>query len=62
MRTKLQLLLHLGDGAVAGIAHRRAQAADQLVDDVADRALVRHAALDAFGHQLQRRSVTSCWK
>ena len=29
------------------------QAADELVDDTADRALVGHAALDAFGHQLQ---------
>ena len=48
------VLLHLGDRAVAGVAHRRPQAADQLVDDVADRPLVRHAALDALGHQLQR--------
>src|SRR3954452_20260269 len=38
--------LHLGDRAVAGIAHRRFEAADQLVDDVGDRSLVRDPALD----------------
>src|ERR1700736_5067895 len=48
------VLLHLADRAVAGIAHRRPQSADQLVDDVADRPLVRYAALDALGHELQR--------
>src|SRR5258708_17080993 len=32
--------LHLGDVAVAGLAHRRAQPSDGLVDDVGDRALV----------------------
>src|SRR6266851_4201416 len=48
------VFLHLGDRAVAGIAHRRAQAADQLMHDVADRPLVRHAAFDPFGDQLQR--------
>ena len=37
----------------SGIAHRRLHAADQLVDDVADRPLVRHLALDALRHQLQ---------
>src|SRR5476651_1042974 len=46
--------LHLSDGAAAGIAHRGAQTADQLVDDVADRALVRDAALDALWDELQR--------
>src|ERR1700733_11748761 len=51
---ELAVLLHLGDGAVAGVAHRGFEAADQLMDDVADRALVRHPALDPFGHQLQR--------
>src|SRR5258708_14565154 len=48
------VLLHLGNRAVAGIAHRRAEAADELVDDVADWPLVRYAGLDALGHQLQR--------
>src|SRR5580693_1605920 len=47
------VLLHLADRAVAGIAHRRPQSADQLVDDVADRPLVRHPSLDTFGHKLQ---------
>src|SRR5580658_2237344 len=36
------IALHLRDGAIAGIAHRRLEAPDELVDDVADRALVRH--------------------
>src|SRR6185437_12931919 len=49
------ILLHVGDSLVAGVAHRRAQAADKLVNDVADRPLVRHAAFDPFRHQLQRR-------
>src|SRR5258708_26628877 len=51
---ELPFLLQLLDGGAAGVAHCRAQAADQLMDDVADRALVGHAALYAFGHQLQR--------
>src|SRR5207302_3127780 len=50
---KAAVALHLGDRAVAGVAHRRAQAADQLVDDVADRPLVGDAALDTFGDELQ---------
>ena len=35
-----------------GVAHAAAQPADQLVDDVAQRAGVGDPALDAFGHQL----------
>src|SRR5690242_580841 len=50
---KRAVLLHLGDRAVAGVSHRRFEPADQLVDDVADRALVRHAALDPLGTELQ---------
>src|SRR5262249_16868778 len=46
--------LHVLDGPIAGVAHGRAQAADELVDDVADRALVGHAAFDALRHQLER--------
>ena len=38
--------------AAAAVAHAGLQAADQLVDDEGQRALVRHAALDAFGHEL----------
>ena len=39
--------------ADAGIAHRRLHPADQLVDDVAHRALERHLPLDPLGHELQ---------
>ena len=35
----------------AGIAHGRAHAAHQLMQDGAERALVGHPALDAFRHQ-----------
>src|SRR5690606_6701540 len=45
---------HLVDGAVAGVAHGGAEAADQLVDDIAGRPLVGHLALDPLGHQLVR--------
>src|SRR6516164_4333834 len=48
------VLLHLVYRAVAGIAHRRPQPTDQLVDDVADGSLVRHTPLDPLGHELQR--------
>src|SRR5438093_3761744 len=44
--------LHLLDRGRAAVAHGLAQAADQLVEDVRDRTLVRHPALDAFGDQL----------
>ena len=37
----------------AGIAHRCFHAADQLMNDLAHRALVRHLPLDALRHQLQ---------
>src|SRR3546814_15014346 len=47
-----RLLAHLFDGRAADIAHGRAQAADELVDHAADRAAIRHAPLDAFGHEL----------
>src|SRR6266436_4856720 len=35
------IALHLGDRPVAGIAHGGAQPADQLMDDIADRPLMR---------------------
>src|SRR3954469_19037983 len=44
--------LHLLDRGRAAVAHRLAQPADELVEDVRDRALVRHPALDPFGDQL----------
>src|SRR5690606_28132229 len=48
----LRLHLHFPDGGAADVAHGGTQAAGQLVHDVPDRPLVRHAALDAFRHQL----------
>jgi hypothetical protein len=53
--------MEIVDGAAAGVAHRGAQAADDLVHDLPDRTLVRHLAFDAFGHELQRVR-TSAWK
>src|SRR5207244_12240844 len=47
------VLLHLADRTVAGVAHCRPQSPDQLVDDVADRPLVRDPSLDALRHELQ---------
>src|SRR3546814_17680546 len=43
---------HVLHGGTADVAHRRAQAAGELVDHAAERAAVRHAAFDAFGHEL----------
>src|SRR5689334_15012687 len=50
---KARILLHLADRPVSGIAHRRPEAADQLMHDVANRPLVRHAALHTLWYQLQ---------
>src|SRR5690606_2494683 len=44
--------VHLVDGRGAAVAHGRSQAADELVDDVGERALVDDPALDALGDQL----------
>src|SRR6266852_768741 len=46
-----RLLLHLLDGGAAGIAHRLAQAADQLVNQRPQHALVGHTRLDALGDE-----------
>src|SRR5688572_24255500 len=43
---------HLFDRATAGVAHRGAQTACELMQDLYERALVRHAAFDAFRHEL----------
>src|ERR1700690_2036660 len=43
---------HLLDIVAAGVAHRRAQPACQLVQDGHQAALVGYAPLDAFGHEL----------
>src|ERR1700710_1834548 len=49
-----RLAMEIRDRLAAGIAHRGAQAADDLMHDVRHRPLVRHLALDALRHQLQR--------
>src|SRR3546814_18210528 len=43
---------HVLDGGEADVAHRRAQAAGELVHSAAQRGAVRHAAFDACGHAL----------
>src|SRR5262245_50737216 len=50
---ELTILLHVLDGAVAGVAHGRLEATDELMDHRAGRPFVGHAALHTFGHQLQ---------
>src|SRR5262249_56711759 len=45
-------VLQFFDRRGAAIAHRLADAADELVQDRGDRPLVRHAPLDALGHEL----------
>ena len=49
------------DGRRAAIAHARPQAADHLVDELAQRAAVRHAALDALGHEFVARWLHGLW-
>src|SRR5688572_12176993 len=46
------VLLQLGDAARPAVAHRLTQATDELMQHVGERALVRHASLDALGHDL----------
>src|SRR5438105_15724838 len=48
------VLLHFADRAVAGVAHRCPQSADQLVDNVADRPPTRQPSLDTLRHERQR--------
>jgi hypothetical protein len=43
---------HILDIPAAGVTHRRAHAADQLMHDRDQTAFVRHAPFDAFGHEL----------
>src|SRR3954467_5918258 len=45
-------LLHLGDRRSAAVAHRLPQAADELVDDRRERALVGDTPLDPLGNEL----------
>src|ERR1700722_8423874 len=51
---ELRLLVELGEVSCTDISHRRAQAARELMHDVADRALVGNLTLDPLRHQLQR--------
>src|ERR671935_3310380 len=44
--------LHIVDRRRPAIAHRLPEAADELVEDVRDRALVRDTPLDALGDKL----------
>src|SRR5690606_23202147 len=48
---ELRLGTHFLDGGAADVAHRRAQATHQLVDNATDRAAIRHATFDALGYQ-----------
>ena len=43
---------HFVDRAAAAVAHGGAQAADHLIDDLGERALVRDHAFDAFRNEL----------
>src|SRR3546814_5194825 len=45
--------LHVRHGGVAGIPHRGAQAADELVHDAPDGSLVGHLSLDPFRDELE---------
>ena len=49
---QLSALLQVGDRGRARVAHRGAQAADELVGDAGQRAPVGHLALDALGDEL----------
>src|SRR5688572_25840617 len=49
---ELRLRLQLGDVRAPGVAHAGAQAAEELVDRRRDRSAIRHAPLDALGHEL----------
>ena len=51
---ELRLVVKLGDVLRADIAHRRTQAAGELMQHIGDRALIRHLAFDAFRHELER--------
>ena len=52
MRTKRAFWRSSARFGGAAVAHARAQPADELVDAALQAAAVRHAALDAFGHEL----------
>ena len=54
MRTNCGAGAQIVDVGRAGIAHRRLDAADELVNDILGGALVGHLTFDPFGHQLER--------
>src|SRR4249919_1779736 len=47
-----RLPAHLLDRGATQVTHRRAQATRQLVHDAGERAAIRDATFDAFGHEL----------
>jgi hypothetical protein len=59
MRTNCVSFVQFLDVRAAAVAHAGTQPADQLMDRVGQRALVRDAALDALGHELLARSPGS---
>src|SRR5690242_15970956 len=52
---ELRPLAQLLNAATAAVAHSGAQAADELIHQIGQQALVRHAAFDAFRNQLTAR-------
>src|SRR5690242_11530644 len=48
---ELSALAQFLNAAAAAVTHSGAQATDELIHQVGQQALVRHAALDAFGNQ-----------
>src|SRR6185295_10003020 len=50
------ILLQVGNRLASAIAHSGFQSADELIDDCRQRSLVGHATLDAFRHELLRRT------
>ena len=52
-----RLLVEFVEVCSTGVAHRGMDTANQLVNGVAERALVRHAAFDAFRNELARLGI-----
>src|SRR5688500_1223437 len=49
--------LQLGDGPRAAVTHSRAQASDELVNEIAQRTAVRDAPFHALGHEFSAPGV-----
>src|SRR5262245_37154692 len=45
---EMRFAVHLVDARAADVTHRRAQAADELMHDIAKRSAIRHSTFDAF--------------